>query len=95
MSPPAVLSRLRGLRALSEEEQEPLAEGRGWAKLRQRGGIGHKPCMLGRTVTGSDRSRHSEEAWHEQRPRGRKLPEVLSPFPCVDTYLQMLATSVA
>lgn len=91
-----MLGRPRGLHALSKEEQELLAEGRrGWAKRRQRGGIGHQPRMLGRAVTGSDRSRHSEEAWREQKPEGRKLPEILSPFLCVDTYLQMGATSLA
>lgn len=56
---------------LSEEEQEPLAEGQWWGKLRQRGGTGHKPCMLGGAVTGSDRSRHSQKEWCEHRPGSR------------------------
>lgn len=69
-----------------------LAEGQRWGRRRQRGGTGPTPCLLGRMVTGSDRSRHSQKEPCEQRPGGRKLPEA-EPVP-LDTYLQV-PTSLA
>lgn len=70
-----------------------LAEGQGWGRPRQRGGTGPKPRLLGRIVTGSDRSRHSQKERCEQRPGGRRLPEA-EPGGPLDTYLQV-PTSLA